>query len=94
MVSRNLGGMCEAALQTSGLGFQVFNATNDTITNRSKTEEFLRAHYPNTPITRGMGEIEAPLSNAKIQRILGFREKHDWKKYFRLWERDNKQIVG
>jgi nucleoside-diphosphate-sugar epimerase len=25
--SRDLGSMCEAALQTSGLGFQVFNAT-------------------------------------------------------------------
>lgn len=80
-------------MQTSGLGFQVFNATNDTIMNRSKTEEFLRERYPKMPITREMGEIEAPLPNAKIQRLLGFREKHDWKKYFRLWEKENNQVV-
>lgn len=84
--ARDLGGMCEAALQTSGLGFQVFNATNDSITNPSRTEDFLRSQFPNTPITRAMGEFEAPLSNAKIKRLLGFQEKHPWKKYFHLWE--------
>jgi UDP-glucose 4-epimerase len=24
---------------------------------------------------------EAPLSNAKIRKVLGFREEHDWRKY-------------
>jgi hypothetical protein len=24
---------------------------------------------------------EAPLSNAKIREVLGFREEHDWRKY-------------
>ena len=73
--ARDLGGMCEAGLQKSGLGFQVFNATNDSITNSSRTEEFLRKHFPNTPITRPLEENEAPLSNAKIKRVLGFQEK-------------------
>lgn len=85
--ARDLGGMCEAALQTSGLGFQVFNATNDTITNLSRTEEFLRSHFPNTPITRALEEFEAPVSNAKIKRLLGFKEKHPWKKYFHMWDK-------
>lgn len=71
-------------MQTSGLGFQVLNATNDTIINGSKTEEFLREQYPKMPITRERDETEAPLSNAKIQRLLGFREKHGLKKYFRF----------
>ncbi|KAJ5595472.1 uncharacterized protein N7459_001680 [Penicillium hispanicum] len=85
--ARDLAGMCEAGLQTSGLGFQVFNATNDSITNPSRTEEFLRAQSPNTPITRQLEENEAPLSNAKIKRLLGFQEKHPWRKYFMRWER-------
>lgn len=85
--ARDLGGMCEAALQTSGLGFQVFNATNDTITNLSPTEEFLRSRFPNTPITRALEEFEAPVSNAKMRRLLGFQEKHPWRKYFRVWEK-------
>lgn len=84
---RDLGGMCEAALRTNGLGFQVFNATNDTITNLMHTEEFLREHYPQTPITRRMEKFEAPLSNAKIKRLLGFQEEHPWRKYFTLWDK-------
>lgn len=90
--SRDLGGMCEAGLKTDGLGFQVFNATNDSITNLTPTEEFLRGKYPDTPITRELGQFEAPLTNAKIKRLLGFQEKHGWRKYFNLW--DKKQIVG
>lgn len=89
--ARDLGAMCEAALQTSGLGFQVFNATNDTITNQNPTEQFLRSQFPDTPITRALGEFEAPFSNAKIKRMLGFQEKHPWKKYFSMWEK--KKVV-
>lgn len=79
--ARDLGGMCEAALRTSGLGFQVFNATNDGITSFNKTEEFLRRQCPGVKFTRQMGESEAPMSNAKIKRLLGFREEHDFRKY-------------
>lgn len=85
--ARDLGGMCEAALQKDGLGFQVFNATNDSITNLSPTRDFLRKLFPNTPVTREMEEFEAPLTNAKIKRLLGFQEKHKWRKYFNLWDK-------
>lgn len=85
--ARDLGGMCEAALRTSGLGYQVFNATNDTITNLMHTEEFLRSHYPEMPITRRLEKFEAPLSNAKIKQLLGFQEQHPWRKYFTLWDK-------
>ncbi|KAJ6095348.1 hypothetical protein N7486_006094 [Penicillium sp. IBT 16267x] len=85
--SRDLAGMCEAGLQKNGLGFQVFNATNDTITNLRPTKEFLQESYPDTPLTRQLEEFEAPLTNAKIKRLLGFQEKHNWRKYFTLWDK-------
>ncbi|KAJ5772356.1 hypothetical protein N7520_002885 [Penicillium odoratum] len=85
--SRDLGGMCEAGLRKDGLGFQVFNATNDTITNLRPTMELLREFYPDTPVTREMGEFEAPLTNAKIKQMLGFKEKHNWRDYFNLWDK-------
>ncbi|KAJ5529392.1 Nascent polypeptide-associated complex subunit beta [Penicillium freii] len=88
--ARDLGGMCEAALRTDGLGFQVFNATNDHITNLSPTRDFLKSQFPDIPITREMEEFEAPFSNAKIKKLLGFQEKHPWHKYFSNWEK--KQI--
>jgi len=80
--ARDLGQICDLCIQKSGLGFQIFNATNTTITTKIPTEEFLKQNAPNTPITRKMGEWEAPLSNRKIREVLGFVEEHDWRKYY------------
>ncbi|KAJ5319579.1 uncharacterized protein N7506_012283 [Penicillium brevicompactum] len=89
--ARDLGSMCEAALRTDGLGFQVFNATNDHITNLSPTREFLSSQFPHIPITRDLEEFEAPFSNAKIKSLLGFQEKHPCKKYFSKWEKKQQE---
>ncbi|MBB3950602.1 NAD-dependent epimerase/dehydratase family protein [Aureimonas jatrophae] len=79
--ARDLGQIVDLCLHKDGLGYQVFNATNDTITAREPTAAFLARHQPGTPLTREMGEFEAPLSNRKIREVLGFREQHDWRKY-------------
>ncbi|KAK5107565.1 hypothetical protein LTR62_001008 [Meristemomyces frigidus] len=80
--ARDLGQICDRCINKSGLGFQVFNATNDTITSTIPTKEFLQKYEPNTKVTREMGEWEAPLSNRKIREVLGFKEEHDWRKYY------------
>ena len=80
--ARDLGQICDLGIQKSGLGFQVFNATNDTITTTVPTKQFLKENAPNTPVTREMGEWEAPLSNRKIRKVLGFKDVHDWRKYY------------
>ncbi len=79
--ARDLGQMVDLAIAKDGLGFQAFNATNDTITAAMPTAEFLKTYCPQIPITRELGEYEAPLSNRKIREVLGFREEHDWRKY-------------
>jgi len=79
--ARDLGQICDLCVKKDGLGFQVFNATNDGITATVPTKEFLREYAPDTPVTREMGEWEAPLSNRKIKEVLGFREEHDWRRY-------------
>ncbi|KAL9000725.1 MAG: hypothetical protein Q9169_000761 [Polycauliona sp. 2 TL-2023] len=79
--ARDLGQICDLCVQKNGLGFQVFNATNDTITTKESTAEILKKYAPNTPITREMGEFEAPLSNRKIREVLGFKDVHNWRKY-------------
>ena len=68
-------------LEKDGLGFEVFNAVNDTITLAAPTREALRRLSPTTPVKREMGEYEAPLSNRKAREVLGFTEAHDWRKY-------------
>lgn len=82
--ARDLGQICHLCVLKDGLGFQVFNATNDTITTEVPTEEFLKRTCPDVPITRKMGEWEAPLSNRKIREVLGFQEAHNWRKYVTL----------
>jgi nucleoside-diphosphate-sugar epimerase len=81
--ARDLGQICDLAVKKDGLGFQVFNATNDTITTTVPTKQFLEENEPGTKITREMGEWEAPLSNRKIREVLEFREVHDWRKYYK-----------
>ena len=79
--ARDLGQIVHLCVEKDGLGFEVFNATNDTITANTPTAEFLSKWAPNTPIARDLEEFEAPLSNRKIRRVLGFKEAHDWRRY-------------
>ncbi|MGD9507895.1 MAG: NAD-dependent epimerase/dehydratase family protein [Geminicoccaceae bacterium] len=78
--ARDLAQIAHLCLATDGLGFQVFNAVNDTITADVPTAEFLAKWCPNTPVTRPLYGNEAPLSNRKIREVLGFREAHDWRR--------------
>lgn len=82
--ARDLGQIFHlAVIKKEKLGFQVFNATNDTITTEQSTKEILQKYCPNTKITREMGENEAPLTNKKIKDVLGFKDEHDWRKYYK-----------
>lgn len=77
--ARDLGQIVHLCLQKSGLGFQVFNAVNDSITADGPTAEFLKKWCPNTPHRRPLVGHEAPISNRKIREVLGFKEEHPWR---------------
>ncbi|MEQ1406549.1 NAD(P)-dependent oxidoreductase [Neorhizobium sp. Rsf11] len=79
--ARDLGQIVHLGVEKNGLGFQVFNAVNDTITAYEPTRPFLEKWAPGTPITGEIGEFEAPISNRKIREVLGFSEEHDWRNY-------------
>jgi nucleoside-diphosphate-sugar epimerase len=78
--ARDLGMMCNLAVQADGLGFQVFNAVNDEITNENDTETFLRRVEPRTQIKTAIGKHEAPISNKKIKEMLKFEEEFGWRR--------------
>lgn len=77
--ARDLAEIVHLCLQRDGLGFQVFNAVNDTITADQPTAAFLARWCPRTPVTRDLAGHEAPLSNRKAREVLGFKEQHDWR---------------
>lgn len=79
--ARDLGEIVRLCIEKDGLGFQVFNAVNDTITLNEPTLKALARLCPNTPVTRTMSEFEAPLSNRKAREVLGFKEAHNWRKH-------------
>ncbi len=79
--ARDLGQIVHLCLEKDGLGYQVFNAVNDTITAKEPTEAFLARWCPGTRLTRPLVGFEAPLSNRKAREVLGFVEEHNWRKY-------------
>jgi len=87
--ARDLAQIVHLCLQKNDLGFQVFNAVNDTITADGPTAEFLKKWCPKTPHTRPLTGDEAPLSNRKIREVLGFKEAHNWRDEVRALESKN-----
>ncbi|GIL02962.1 MAG: UDP-glucose 4-epimerase [Alphaproteobacteria bacterium] len=79
--ARDLGQIVDLCLARDGLGFQIFNAGNDTNSVDLPNTEILRRFFPDVPVSRALGEHEALFSNAKIRQVLGFVEQHDWRKY-------------
>lgn len=79
--ARDLGQICHLCIEKDGLGFQVFNAANDTSTANVPTRELAQRFFPDVPFTREIGENEGLFSNRKIRDVLGFKEEHNWRNY-------------
>lgn len=79
--ARDLGQIVDLALKKDGLGYQVFNAVNDTNSVPQPNAELLKQFFPKVPLTRPVGTNESLLSNQKIREVLGFKEQHNWRKY-------------
>ena len=77
--ARDLGQIVDLCIAKDGLGYQVFNAVNDTATANETTPELLAKYAAKSPVTQAMGPTEAPISNAKIRSVLGFKENHPWR---------------
>lgn len=79
--ARDLGQIVDLCLQKDGLGFQVFNAGNDTNSVNIPSAQIIERYFPEVPVKRELGEHEALFSNRKIREMLGFVEEHNWRKY-------------
>ncbi len=79
--ARDLGQIVDLALKKNGLGWQVFNACNDTNSVCQSNQELLARFFPKVPLSRPLGSHESLLSNRKIKTVLGFKEQHNWRNY-------------
>ena len=79
--ARDLGQIVDLCLKTDGLGFQIFNASNDDHSVALTTPEIIERYYKNVPQKREMSEEETFFSNKKARDVLGFRQQHNWRQY-------------
>ena len=79
--ARDLGQMVDRMLKTDGLGFQIFNASNDDNSVALSTADIIKRYYQGVPQKREMGEHETFYSNQKAKDMLGFQQEHNWRMY-------------
>lgn len=77
--ARDLGHLVECCLRVDGLGFEVFNAANNTHSVDRTTSQLINEFYPDVPMTRDMDLQETFYSNAKAKEMLGFAPQYDWR---------------
>jgi nucleoside-diphosphate-sugar epimerase len=78
--ARDLGQLVDKCLAIDGLGFQIFNASNDNHSVAKTTEELIQTYYAGVPAAK-MGEEETFYSNKKAKDLLGFAPEHNWRMY-------------
>ncbi|TCL08610.1 nucleoside-diphosphate-sugar epimerase [Shimia isoporae] len=79
--ARDLGHLVDRCLAVNGLGYEVFNASNDNHSVGLTTSEIIARYYDGVPQKADMAEDETFYSNKKAKRLLGFTPRHDWRHY-------------
>lgn len=76
---RDLGRMVQRCLDTDGLGYEVFNVSNDDLSVGITNAEVRDRFYQGVPVKREMGERETFYANDKAKKLLGFAPDHSWR---------------
>lgn len=79
--ARDLGQMVDLCLKQDGLGFEVFNVSNDDHSVNRSSEELYAEFYAGVPLVEGHGSRETFYANSKAKKMLGFRPEHNWRRY-------------
>jgi len=77
--ARDLGQMVDCCLKTDGLGFQVFNVSNDDMSVGLTTDQVIAKFYQGVEQRRPMGRDETFYCNAKAKKLVGFAPQHSWR---------------
>lgn len=78
--ARDLGQMVQCCLETDGLGFQMFNVSNDDHSVGMDTDALVSRYYEGVSVA-AMGRRETFYSNSKAKRMVGFAPAHNWRMY-------------
>lgn len=79
--ARDLGHMVDCCLKTDGLGYEVFNVSNDDSSVDMPTDEITSTFYEGVPVRAEMGPQDTFYANGKAKQMVGFTPKHGWRRY-------------
>ena len=77
--ARDLGQMVDCCLKTDGLGYQLFNVSNDDLSVGITAQQVIDRFYQGVAQRGTMSENETMYSNAKAKRMVGFAPQHSWR---------------
>ena len=77
--ARDLGQMVDCCLRTDGLGYEVFNVSNDDTSVGIPSDEVYERFYAGVPCRRDMGRYETFYANDKAKGLVGFAPRHSWR---------------
>jgi nucleoside-diphosphate-sugar epimerase len=77
--ARDLGHMVDCCLRTDGLGYEVFNVSNDDTSVGIPSEEVYDRFYAGVPKRGDIVEYKTFYANDKAKRLVGFAPRHSWR---------------
>ncbi|MTI43003.1 nucleoside-diphosphate-sugar epimerase [Roseibium hamelinense] len=80
--ARDLGEMVDRCLAVDGLGFEVFNVSNNDHSVGLSSAELIDAYYQGVNVS-DIGPNETFYSNKKAKDLLGFQPKHSWRDHLK-----------
>ena len=78
--ARDLGQMVQKCLDTDGLGYEVFNVSNNDHSVGLSSEKLIETYYQDIEI-KTPRVPESFYSNEKAKKLLGFQPCHSWRVY-------------
>jgi nucleoside-diphosphate-sugar epimerase len=77
--ARDLGHMVDCCLHTDGLGYEVFNVSNDDTSVGITSEEVYDRFYAGVEQRRELTGFVTFYANDKAKRLVGFAPRHTWR---------------
>lgn len=77
--ARDLGHMVDCCLKTDGLGYEVFNVSNDDLSVGITSAEVIEQFYQGVEVRGEMGADETFFANKKAKKMVGFAPQHSWR---------------
>ena len=81
--ARDLAQMVEKCLETDGLGYEVFNVSNDNTSVSIPNTEIISQFYQGVEVRKNLSDNETFFSNAKAKSMVGFKPQHDWRTHLK-----------